>query len=147
MTVRKQFDPELFADNDARARAAVMSALNHDGLYAQPNEDLYGPDLQVYVGFRHKYFVECEIKRVWKADQDKFPWDTVQIPERKLKYVEGTRKDVEFWILREDCGMAVIIPDALISSSPLMEVPNSQVASGERFIQVPISECIVRKLT
>lgn len=159
-SVRKKFDPTLFAENDARARAAVMHALNGDGMYVQPNDDKYGPDLCVYVGYRHKYYVECEIKRVWKSDQDTFPWTTVQVPERKAKFTrEGspktptgrmpqlhTWKEVEFWILREDCQVAIIIPESVLSSSPLVEVPNSQVSSGEKFYQVPISECIIRRL-
>lgn len=145
--IRKPFDLDLYRENDDRAKNAVATALNDEGLYCHVNDDKYGPDLCVYTGYRHKYYVECEIKRVWKAGQDVFPWDTIQIPERKLKFVKGTTKDVEFWVLREDCEMAVIIPDALISSSPLVEVTNSMIATGEKFIQVPIEHCIVRKLT
>lgn len=156
---RKPFDEKLFAENDARARAAVMAALNQDGIYAQPNPDKYGPDLEVYVGFKHKYYIECEIKRVWKSEYNVFPWSTVQVPERKLKFARlgnitpsgrfppaHTWKECEYWILREDCQIAVIIPESILSLSKLVEVPNSQIASGEKFFQVDINQCIVRKL-
>jgi hypothetical protein len=155
----KPFSQSLFEANDQRARSAVMEALNEDGLYACPNEDKYGPDLCVYTGYKHKYYVECEIKLVWKSNQDKFPWVTVQVPERKHKFTRAgsetptgrmpqahSWKEVEFWILREDCGMAIIIPEHILSSSNLVEVPNSNIASGEKFFQVPIENCIVRRL-
>ena len=142
----KRFDAELFASNDERARAAVCNYLNSEGVYAGPADDKFGPDLAVYVGYKHKYFIECEIKLVWKPEQDQFPWDTIQIPERKLKYIQGTTKDVEFWILRSDCRMAVVIPDAAVSSSPLVEVPNKFNKSGELFMQVPIEKCTIVNL-
>lgn len=142
----KQFDEKLFTSNDERARAAVTDYLHSQDIYVQPADDKFGPDLAVYTGFKHKYFIECEIKLVWRADQDQFPWPTIQIPERKLKYITGTTKEVEFWILRADCRMAVVIPDAVVSSSPLVEVPNKYNKSGELFIQCPIEQCSLVKL-
>jgi hypothetical protein len=156
----KQFDPALFASNDERARAAVMHALNHDGMYACPNPDKYGPDICVYSGYRHVSYVECEIKLVWKSGQDTFPWPTIQVPERKHKFTRDgapatptgkrpaahTWKEVEYWVFREDCQVAIIIPEHVLSSSPLVEVPNRYTAKGELFFQVPIEQCIVRSL-
>lgn len=142
----KQFDPILFASNDERARAAVVDYLNGQGVYCQPADDKYGPDLAVYTGYKHKYFIECEIKLVWRADQDIFPWGTVQIPERKLKYIKSTTKDVQFWILRSDCQYAVIIEDHVVSSSPITIIPNRLVAEGEAFVQVPIEQCNIVRL-
>lgn len=156
---RKQFDEKLFEENDARARAAVAKALDSDGIWLRPNDDTYGPDLMVYAGYRHTHYIECEIKRVWAAGQETFPWPTIQVPERKLKFTRaGTRtpsgglpraqtwKPVEFWVLREDCGMAVIIPEEILTSSLLVEVPNSQIESGEKFFQVPLELCILRRI-
>lgn len=143
---RKPFSLELYQENDEKARNAVMQYLNDEDLYVKPNDDRYGPDLCVYLGYKHKAYIEVEVKRVWKADQDTFPWSTVQIPERKRKFTKTT-KSVEFWILRSDLKMAVIIPDYILDSSDSVEVPNSMVSSGEKFIQVPIEQCIIRSLT
>lgn len=141
----KSFDPELFEQNDNRARNAVMETLNHDGMYVHINDDHYGPDLMVYVGFKHKYYVECEVKHNWKDGTRKFPFPTVQLPERKAKFAKLT-KSVEFWILSEDLLSAVIIPDYILDSIIPVEVPNRLVASGELFYQVPIDQCIIRRL-
>lgn len=146
MTIRKQFDPVLFEENDARARAAVAGALSTDGVWCRPNDDRYGLDLLVYAGYRHTHYIEVEIKRVWLDTHDSFPWSTVQVPERKRRLAEATRKPVEFWILRSDLKFAVIIPEEALVGSPLVEVPNRLVSSGEKFFQVPVSECILRKL-
>lgn len=143
--VRKAFDEQLYADNDTLAKATVASAFNRDGLYCRVNDDLYGPDLCVYLGYKHKYFVECEIKRVW-AGGETFPWETIQIPHRKEKLINGTTKPVEFWVLSADLKWAVIIPEEVIVASPVVEVPNRLVSTGELFYQVPVSQCIIRKL-
>lgn len=140
----KQFDREIYSETNQRAIEAVLAHLEHEGLYALPNDDLFGPDVVVYRGFRPAYYVEVEMKLVWKADQD-FPFQSVQLPERKRKFME-LGLPVEFWILRADAKVSVIIPDYVVKEDILVEVPNRLVPSGELFYQVPISECIVKEL-
>lgn len=145
MSGRKQFDPELFAENDMRARAAVLGYLHSEGIHAIENPDLYGPDLIIYSGYRPISYSEVEIKRVWRQEDGTFPWPTIQLPERKAKFLRK-RLPVEFWILNSTCTYAVVIPETELSSSILKEVPNSQVAEGERFFQIPIENCIIKSL-
>jgi hypothetical protein len=144
---RKQFDEKLFRENDMRARAAVLVHLWDSGIHAMQNPDKYGPDLVVYGrGFRPISYVECEVKQAWRSEQGlSFPFITVQLPERKGKYLRK-HLPVEFWILRSDCKAVVIIPESALSSSLLSEVPNRLVSAGERFYQVPISDCTIKEL-
>lgn len=147
----KQFDRELFEQQDQRTRSAVMEYLASEGLYCTQNPDLYGPDLLVYRGYSKLYYIEVECKLVWNNQHDPstgqrvFPWPTVQLPERKAKFTRK-RLPVEFWILSKDLQTAVIIPDNVIDSSMLVPVSNRLVSEGELFFQVPVSECIIKDL-
>lgn len=143
--VRKPFDPILFAETDRSARNAVMDYIGASGLFVQDNPDTYGPDLIVYKGFKPAYYVEVEIKKVWKQDQDTFPWATVQLPGRKVKFTElGVM--CEFFILREDMKMAIVIADHVVASSPQNVVKNKYVTEGEIFVTIDLSECDVVNL-
>jgi hypothetical protein len=139
-STKKPFDAALFDESDAIARLAVAQYMGAAGLFVQDNPDKYGPDLIVYKGFKPAYYAEVEIKRVWKADQNEFPWETVQLPSRKLKFA-NLGVPIEFFILREDLGMAIIIPDYVVLRSPVEEVKNKYVPEGELFVKVLISEC------
>ena len=142
---RKPFDKALFEQNDYKAREIVKDYIGASGLYVRDNPDIYGPDLIVYKGFKPLSYVEVEIKKVWKAGQDEFPWKTIQLPERKSKFL-NLGLPIEFFILREDMQMAVVIPDYVISSKQLKEVKNKYVAEGEKFFQVDVSDCNIADL-
>ena len=145
MGARKPFDKELFKENNEAAIWKVVEYLTETaGLFATPNDELYAPDIIVFNGFRKAYYVEVEVKHGWKPGQESFPFSTVNLPERKGKYLK-LRTPIEYWILRSDMGRAIILPDYLVSSSPLVEVPNRLVESGELFYQVPTSECIIKE--
>lgn len=140
----KGFDEGLYKENDSRAVAAVLQYLLDQGLYGRINEeDIYGPDILMYSGYKKVSYIEAEVKRGWHGSI--FPFSTVQVPERKLKFTRK-RLPVEFWILNSDCTSAVIIPDYALTSSPLVEVPNSMISNGEKFFQVPLDQCNVISL-
>jgi hypothetical protein len=143
---RKKFSTDLFSSYDSPARAAVMEYVSRNGLYIQQNDDKYGPDLVVFKGFKPHYYIEAEVKRVWKPEQDRFPWSTIQIPERKGKFLK-LGKPIEFWVLREDLARAIIIPDFVISNSPLVEVKNKFIKEGELFFRIELVECDIVDLT
>lgn len=140
MVTRKKFNQKIFDETDAAARGAVSRYIESNGLYVVDNTEIYGPDLVVYTGYTPSYYAEVEIKRVWRSTQQEFPWPTIQLPERKAKFL-GLGLPIEFWILREDLDRALVIEGTVVQMSPLVEVPNKYVASGELFYQVPVSEC------
>lgn len=145
MSKRKQFSQSDFDANDPPANRVVLEYINSSGLYGVRNEDLYGPDIIVYNGFKPSYYVEVEVKQVWRTDQDVFPWSEINLPERKGKFLK-LGLPIEFWILRSDLQVAVIIPGETISSSSLVEIPNRVISSGEKFYQVSLNECILLDL-
>jgi hypothetical protein len=143
----KKFSAEDYENNNARAVAAVLNYLNSMGLYARENDDRYGVDIIVYgKGYKHIANIEVEIKYNWKSGEDTFPYDTIQLPERKRKF-RDIPKSTEFWVLRPDLGAVVIIPDTAVREEYLTEVPNSKIASGELFYKIPLSDCIVKSLS
>lgn len=142
---RKKFDRQLFDAHDVIACNAVIDAIADDdsGLYARRNDDLYGPDIVVWKGFKPAYYIEVEHAKRWTKGS--FPWPTVHIPERKSKFL-NLGLSLEFWMLREDLKLSLVIPDVLVTPDRLMEVSNVNVRSGEQFYVIPLEEIIVKKL-
>lgn len=146
MSTRKPFDKSMFEATDNPAREVIRDYIGRSGLFVRDNPDTYGPDLIVYKGFKPISFAEVEIKLVWKPEQNIFPWDTVQLPERKLKFL-NLGLPIEFFILRADLERAVLIPDYVVAKSPIEEVRNKYVKVGELFCRINISECQVIDIT
>lgn len=143
---RKPFEKKIFDATDNPAREAIKDYIGRSGLFVRDNPDIYGPDLIVYKGFKPLSFVEVEVKLVWKPEQYAFPWDTVQLPERKLKFL-NLGLPIEFFILRADLERAVLIPDYVVAKSPIEEVKNKYVKVGELFCRIDIRECQVIDIT
>lgn len=140
--MRKPFDKALFEKNDALARQAVSQFLRAHGIVVRPNPDQYGVDLFEIEDFPEGpapvLGIECEIKRVWSGAT--FPWDTIQLPERKAKY-RSAALDVDYWLLNSECTHAIVIPGYLLDEHIPVEVPNKYVSKGERFYQIPVAQC------
>jgi hypothetical protein len=141
-SARKGFDSQLFNNTDMPAREVIKDYIGQSGLFVRDNPDTYGPDLIVYKGFKPLSYVEVEIKLVWKPEQYHFPWNIVQLPERKLKFL-NLGLPIEFFILRADLQRAILIPDYVVANSPIEEVRNKYVKVGELFCRINISECQV----
>lgn len=150
MTVvrRKIFSPALYERNDKDAKQAVLGYLNSLGKYEaiENTEDRFGPDIIVHSATtgRHLRYCECEIKYHWKQ-LDTFPYSTVQVLERKTKFT-GLKIPTEFYILHPSCTRAIVIKEKILLASPIVEVPNKYVYSGEMMYQVPLSKCKIVNL-
>lgn len=108
----------------------------------EDNPDKYGVDLFVRGGLADRA-IEVEVKRVWTGAT--FPWNTVQLPERKHKYLlQGL--PVEYWLLNNDLTSAIVIYGSSLSKYEPVEVPNKYLRKGERFYQIPVNECTLRLL-
>lgn len=140
MGTRKKFDRKLFEENDRKARGLAKKFLEDAGYEVKDNPDKYGPDLIVTKDGEVRGFVECEIKRVWKGKE--FPYDTVQFPERKKKYVIDNDVPVTFLMLNEDCSRMLLVNGDTLINSPLVEVPNRYIYKGEYFYQVDLKDVV-----
>ena len=136
MSVRKRFDSALYEENDRIAKEFVKNALKGTEYQVIENPKKRGVDLLLYKDSQHVANVECEIKRVWKTTD--FPYDSVQIPERKTKYTE-LEKPTVFVMLNNDQSAYAAIPQQTLLNSPKKEVPNKYVYKGEMFYQVPVN--------
>lgn len=136
--VTKPFDKDLFSENDTVARnfAKRIISLMPGVISVEDNCDKYGVDLLVKstTGIEA---VECEVKSVWRGYE--FPFDTVQIPERKTKYAN---KNTLFFMTNRFKTRALIIKGQDLLDSPKKEVKNIYVKEGEYFFQVPLSKVV-----
>lgn len=135
MSVKKRFDPALYEENDKIAKEFVKNLLKGTEYQVIDNPKKRGVDLFLYKDSQHIANIECEIKRVWK--ESKFPYDSIQIPERKTKYTE-LEKPTVFVMLNNDQSAYVAITQKALLASPKKEVPNKYVYKGEMFFQVPV---------
>lgn len=133
--IKKRFDHELYKQNDQKAKKAVLKYL---GKGWKENPKRTDVDLTNFIGTA---FVECEIKQRFTGKE--FPYETVQLPERKNKW---KHLNVRYFILNKECTHAVIIYPKSLKKNRLKEVPNKYVFKGEYFYQIPVKECDVIKL-
>lgn len=133
--VKKRFDRALFTENDTAARAAGKRYWSSIGYSVIDNPDTYGPDLIVDTG-TDKFYGEVEIKRVWSGKD--FAYDTLQIPGRKKKFI-GLDLPTNFIVFNADQTYGFLCTCSQLAVSPLVEVANKYVYSGEMFYQIPVS--------
>lgn len=144
MGIYKKFSQEVYDQYDSSTCDVVMRYLAQQGYYCRRTPDQYGPDIEVYSGYRLAWHVEVERKLVWKSGG--FPWLTVQIPERKQKLLKYSRKPLEFYVVSADLSQALVINGDSLDSSSLVEVPNSRISGGELFFQIPVEQATLVKL-
>lgn len=143
MSARKRFDPVLYSENDAIGRAKIKELLKGSEYQVMDNPVKRGVDLLVYKDSIHIGNIECEIKRVWRTTE--FPYDSIQIPERKQKYAELDKPTI-FVMLNNDQSSYLAIKNTTLLASPKKEVPNKYVYSGEMFFQVPKDQVVFNDL-
>lgn len=133
-SVRKRFDRELYDQNDELARGVVKKLLAGTEYQVIDNPKKRGVDLLLYKNSQHIANIECEIKKVWKEKE--FPYESIQIPERKEKYTQLDKPTI-FVMANADQSAFVAISQTALLKSPKKEVPNKYVYKGEYFFQVP----------
>jgi hypothetical protein len=133
--MNKQFDRQLFDQNDSLVRKKVKELL--PWMNIQDNPDRYGVDLLVHEGDTVIAGIECERKRVWQNKT--FPYDSVQFPARKNKYAL-LNFPVLFFMFNLKMDACLYVTGEDLKSSPLKEVSNVYLRTGEFFYQVPLSK-------
>lgn len=135
MSERKRFDRELFEKYDKAARKVTTEFLKGKGYSVIEHPDRYAQDLIAYMPLDdYEFNVECEVKRVWKTDN--FPYDSVQLPQRKQKFFDG---GTQFFIWNEPMTHAATFWDYDIKDLETVEVPNKYMYKDEYFYQIPLN--------
>ena len=141
MSVKKKFDKYLHQKYDDRAKTASKALLKAKGYDVVDNPNPYAEDLIAQKGSDAPFFVEVEIKDLWKGSE--FPFQTVQLPERKKKF--AVNKTV-FMIWNSETTHCACFSSDAIWGVALKEVPNKKGPEGERLFQIPLSKIKFRKL-
>lgn len=135
----KFFNPTLFRQNDAVGKqAGLYHLLNHGAQWAGLNSDRYGVDLVYRLSHdmdTPPSMLEVEVKRVWPGGQ--FPYPTVNVLERKMKYFD---QGADLLLLSGNLRDYLIIKAEDVIACKPVELYNKYVAQGELFRQVPIEK-------
>lgn len=132
--IRKAFDQDLHDKHDPRGRAAAIKYFAKKGYEFVENPDKYGIDL-VYP--EKRCGLEVEVKREW-GDED-FIFSTVHVESRKGEMLQHPGP-AAIMVFNSTLTLAWVISGRTVLKSPLVEVKNKEVASGEYFYDVSVKE-------
>jgi len=125
------FNKEEYNESDPKAKKALRDYLDSKGIPTVIVED-YGPDIKAF----QEVFHEVEIKKIWQGEWNE-SWDTIRIPARKKRLMEGGRR-VVFWVMNSDCTKAFCVHSQDMKDEYIADFPNSWNPDGEMFYNLPV---------
>lgn len=136
--MRKRFDKELHDTYDKLGRDTVKSFVSSFwSMQAVDNPNRYGVDLHLYNGDTLVGYAEVEVRLSWKTLE--FPYEDLNVPERKRKLLEQELPTYFFSINKDATALFHCASDAVLSSK-VEEVRNKYVFKGEHFFKVPLDK-------
>ena len=135
--INKQFNAELHDhfDEVGRLRAYKLFKRNY-GIELVDNPDEYAVDLIAMKNNKIVGYVEVEVREAWDG---LFLHDTLNIPSRKKKLLTNNLPTV-LLAFNKQGTFCFICKDQTVLASPLVEIPNKYMATGEFFYQVPVNK-------
>jgi len=130
--VLKQFEQEQWELFDAPAKEAATKFWIQLGYECIENPDDFGIDLLVK-GKGKEFGCEVEVKLGWHGPKFTFP--TLHISVRKKKFMNSPAM---FMVMNNSLTHSAVVSRKLILASPVIEVANATVPTGERFYDVPV---------
>ena len=139
----KQFDKNLFNQNDPKSRSLIIIFFKRYGINLKDNEDQYGVDL---ISENGSMKIEIEHRINWNSSD--FPFNEINLPERKAKFfING---DTSYIIISKDYSHIGIMSKKDIShyinDQNLKENKNKFVDKKELFYKLPKTKFKWRKL-
>jgi len=133
--IHKKFDKQLFDQNDPKSRSVVKEFFKKHNLLFKDNTDKYGIDL---LSSDETVGIEIERRLVWVGNS--FPYDEINLPERKTKFF--LKNIATFYvILSKDYSRMGMISGKVIkeylTDDLLKENSNKFVNNGELFYKIP----------
>jgi len=133
----KKFSKSLHSRNDPQSRRIVKEYFEKNNIPLEDNPNKFGVDLLSKDGSLQ---IEVEHRLVW--DGVEFPFDEVNVLERKAKYF--VENHVCYVILSKDYSRIGMIDGKTLrkylTDDTLQESSNKFVKQGELFFKVPRSE-------
>jgi hypothetical protein len=119
-------------ENDPESRKVANNFFHNKNINTYDNPNIYGVDLLVSGSSQS---IELEHRIIW--DGKKFPFTTVHVPERKKKFVID--QDASYAVFNNDFTYIMVCSNTNIKKykDSLKEVPNTAVAKGEKFYDIP----------
>jgi hypothetical protein len=133
MSAYKPFNQVVHDACDPVAREAVIKYLARCNRTAYPHPDKYKVDLIV----ENEFMVPVCYAEIEMRDWESCPFPTVHVPSRKKKLVNNDLPTLYF-VVSKGLKRAMWCDGKDIVASPLREVPNKAVKSGEYFYDVSI---------
>lgn len=135
----KPFSKKLYNEND-EAKLLIVRWLEALKLKAWINPDRYGIDI-VYTdeSLVNKY-CEVEVKHNWKGE--KFPYETVHFPKRKLKFAN---KDSMFAMLNHEWTHVLLITGEQFLNATIVK-KDTIYTKNEEFIEIQIKDCRIEEI-
>lgn len=140
MKTTKRFDKRLFEENDTQCRNRVKELFNGTKYVIEDNPKRYGVDLLVKEGDDVVFYIETERKMLASWNDEKFPYDDIQLPERKSKFC-SLDKPVYFIMFNHDFGNFLTFSSETVLTSPQEQVYNKYNNNGkELFFKIPVDK-------
>ena len=131
-SMAKVFEPERLAEFDGPAKALGIMFWKKLGYDCRENPEECGVDL-IVEGKGRKFLCEVEIRDSWTTTD--FPWDTLLLPLRKMKFAE---QDCVFLIINRAKTHAMYVHSRNVRAADVVSTPN-KVDPYERSISIPVS--------
>ena len=132
----KPFSQEVHDACDPVARQAVIGYMAKTwNLFAVPNLDKYKVDLIV----ENEFMVPIGYAEIEMRDWESVPFKTIHIPSRKKKLFDNDMP-TNYFVVSRGLKKAWWCKTDDILNSPLVEVPNKAVKSGEYFYDVEVTK-------
>lgn len=100
MHQNKKFDKILHDQYDDLGKKVVIDYLSRFNLVAKEGFNKYDIDLEVYKENNLIGYAEVEVRTCWQNGH--FPFDSLDIPERKWKFFEQNTKNTVFYSVDKD---------------------------------------------
>lgn len=129
----KPFSVDLYNKND-NAKELIIKLLQDKGLKAWINPDKYGIDVIAQRDNNPYIYYEVEVKHNWTGAV--FPFQTIHIPARKLKFANYRCR---FVILNAERTHMIVVPASKLLESAII-TKSTIYTQGEQFVEVSINE-------
>ena len=136
MSNRKRFDRDLYNECNDAANYHFRDQMpkKYNCVEGKKKTDV---DVAVFQDLKHVFNAEVEIKKVW-GDLD-FPYEDVNLPERKRKYCELDLPTL-FCIFNKEGNRVKCVWSDKVLKSDVAEVPNKHVWAGEYFFKIKLED-------